>query len=92
VCRSCCCWISRGEVIDEGVAAERHVEKPIPGRRIVDVVTPERRMSACLPSGKGLELVAVMFVSVLKWWMSVASMSLCDFLPWFALRQSVTRW
>ncbi len=26
------------------------------------VVTPERRMSACLPSGKGLCLVAVMLV------------------------------
>jgi hypothetical protein len=35
------------------------------------VVTPKRRMSACLPSGKGLALVAVIFVHVLKWWMSV---------------------
>ena len=26
------------------------------------VVTPERRISACLPSGKGLGLVAVMLV------------------------------
>ena len=26
------------------------------------VVTPERRMSACVPSGKGLGLVAVMLV------------------------------
>jgi hypothetical protein len=26
------------------------------------VVTPERRMSACLPSGKGLALLAVMLV------------------------------
>ena len=26
------------------------------------VVTPERRMSACLPSGKGLGLVAVMLM------------------------------
>ncbi len=56
------------------------------------VVMPDRRVSACLPSGKGLALVAVMFVQVLKCWMIVASKSLSDLLPWFALRQSVTRW
>ena len=56
------------------------------------VVMPEGRMSACLPSVKGLALVAVMLVWVLKWWMIVALTSLCcDFLPWFALRRSVTR-
>jgi hypothetical protein len=57
------------------------------------VVTPERKMSACsLSPGKNLALVAVMWVWMLKWCMSTASTSLCDFLPWFALGQSVTRW
>ncbi len=50
------------------------------------VVTPERKMSACsLSPGKNLALVAVMWVWMLKWLMSTASTSLCDFLPWVRL-------
>ncbi len=41
-------------------------------------------LSACMSFVKGLALVAVMLVSGLKWWMIVASTSLCDLLPWFA--------
>ncbi len=41
------------------------------------VVMPERRMAACVPFVKGLALLAVMLVSVFKWWMIVASTSLC---------------
>ena len=56
------------------------------------VVTPERKMSACsLSPGKNLALVAVMWVWLLMWYMSAASTSWCDFLPWFALGQLVTR-
>ena len=38
------------------------------------VVMLERRMSACLSFVKGLALL----VKVLKWWIIVASTSLCD--------------
>ena len=38
------------------------------------VVMPERKMSACLSFVKGLALL----VKVLKWWIIVASTSLCD--------------
>ncbi len=42
-------------------------------------------MSACsLSPWKNLALVAVMWVWLLMWYMSAASTSWCDFLPWFA--------
>jgi hypothetical protein len=46
-------------------------------------------MSACVPLDKGAASLAVLLVYESKWWMIVASTSLCDFLQAFQGRRQL---
>ncbi len=60
--------VVKAGVVDQLVVGDPHrigrrdIEVPVAGCRMSMVVMPERRMSACLPSDKGLALLAVMLV------------------------------